>query len=139
MKTSDYEWKMRYCEIFFISLGGGKAVSQISGNISKRRKISCHSYVPIFRSVSRSGYYAHIERAKRPAFDQGLVDQIARCQIQVRKTTGIGAYICDWTSSVSTATRKPYFELCRNMVCFSKCAAANIGTWANIYTNIPIS
>ena len=52
MKTSDYEWRMRYFGIFFISLEGGKAVRQISGNISKQRKISRHSYVSIFRSVS---------------------------------------------------------------------------------------
>ena len=30
-----------------------------------------------FFGVSRSGYYAHIERAKRPAFDQGLADKIS--------------------------------------------------------------
>ena len=30
-----------------------------------------------FFGVSRSGYYAHIEREKRPAFDQGLADKIS--------------------------------------------------------------
>ena len=41
-----------------------------------------------FFGVSRSGYYAHAERVKRPAFDQELAEQIAQCQTRVRKTYG---------------------------------------------------
>jgi transposase InsO family protein len=41
-----------------------------------------------FFEVSRSGYYDYVKRMDKPAFDQALAEEIARCQSCARNTYG---------------------------------------------------
>ena len=97
----------------------------IAKGYGKREKYAIQTMCQFF-GVSRSGSYDYIRRMDKPARDEALATEIARCQEHSRKTYGCRRYSYSLNGRESDATLQPYCVSCESTVCSRKSAAGKI-------------